>query len=110
MVIEVSLVEPIAQGDKHLVVVLSLPAVHGHPAAEKVVRGEGPVETSVDESRPCLAGERRHEILLAGLHGEPQGFPHVAGERYGLIVALSKGAIDRKSTRLNSSHLGISYA
>src|ERR1035441_1940070 len=99
MVIEVSLVEPIAQGEKHLVVVLRLPAVRGHPAAEEVVRGKGPVEASVDESRPCLAGERRHEVLLAGLHREPQGFAHVAGQRYGLIVALSKGAVEVRVMR-----------
>src|ERR1039458_2408206 len=31
-------------------------------------------------------------------------------QRYGVIVADEAGHIDRKSTRLNSSHLGISYA
>src|ERR1035438_5884195 len=94
MVIEVSLVEPIAQGEKRLVVVLRLPAVRCHSAAEEVMRGEGPVETSVDESRPCLGSERRHEVLSTGLRREPQGFAHVAGQRYGLIVALPKGAVE----------------
>src|SRR5258705_1209293 len=35
--------------------------------------------------------------------------PARAGQE-GLLPACSRGGIDRKSTRLNSSHLGISYA
>src|ERR1019366_5569572 len=71
-----------------------LPAVHGESAAQKVMRGEGPVEASVGEPRPRLAGELRDEVLLAGLNGEPERFAHVARCRHRFIVALSKGAVE----------------
>src|SRR5205814_7926761 len=41
-----------------------------------------------------------------------RGVPHIRREHRGSVVIESRpaGTSDRKSTRLNSSHLGISYA
>src|ERR1039458_3858934 len=46
--------------------------------------------------------------IMFGVRGERPVMRDVDGE--GLIVPLERYGIDRKSTRLNSSHLGISYA
>src|SRR5258705_10273970 len=41
---------------------------------------------------------------------EPNDQPEVEGRRIDVVRRLLEVHIDRKSTRLNSSHLGISYA
>src|SRR5437899_6427278 len=48
---------------------------------------------------------RNEEQVIAGLEGINGGAADVVGVETG-----QTGHIDRKSTRLNSSHLGISYA
>src|SRR5256885_13174991 len=58
------------------------------------------------------AQEALHGVLLGGVGGKGEGF--AAGEFEEFFVAQRVGnveaEVDRKSTRLNSSHLGISYA
>src|SRR5258705_3244138 len=59
--------------------------------------------TTLFRSRDSPARRRR---LLAPDHGARAGGPALSGKEAGLAAP----ARDRKSTRLNSSHLGISYA
>src|SRR5437899_5354801 len=59
-------------------------------------------------------------VLNAPLHAKATGFPPikrveapqpgVAGSQAVLLYDTHDNLVDRKSTRLNSSHLGISYA
>src|SRR5438045_6071954 len=46
-------------------------------------------------------------MVLAGLFS---AFSHRGGQKWGMLPCASVYLLDRKSTRLNSSHLGISYA
>src|SRR5262245_65197433 len=54
------------------------------------------------------------QALERAIHEERLGRGSVAGDEYLRNMAearqLDNGSVDRKSTRLNSSHLGISYA
>src|SRR5205814_5793437 len=59
---------------------------------------------------PLFPGASKIADRLTGLHsllrvGQPHGDPHA-----GLNTLMMDVGLDRKSTRLNSSHLGISYA
>src|SRR5262245_63529607 len=67
-----------------------------------------------DDRRPiAVLGHREPEMLIAFLGAVKSGRPYVPIDtalpqaRIDQILASSR---DRKSTRLNSSHLGISYA
>src|SRR5262245_64114567 len=55
------------------------------------------------------AGRHRREVVLADVvgHDLARDVGRLVGERDG---DAGNDAVDRKSTRLNSSHLGISYA
>src|SRR5436853_7407920 len=55
-----------------------------------------PTRRSSDLGDPCLLADHLADLL-----------PH---RRLGDEVEVGVGILDRKSTRLNSSHLGISYA
>src|SRR5438477_8793856 len=57
-------------------------------------------------------GVDRRQLLVDGVDGAEHAPLAVAGERVHdpLQEALSGPALDRKSTRLNSSHMSISYA
>src|ERR1035438_2198682 len=61
--------------------------------------GSGAARTATTDSR----GQFRFPDLLPGTY-------HVAVNATGFAEASSDVTVDRKSTRLNSSHLGISYA
>src|SRR3712207_9198031 len=63
-------------------------------------RSDGDVEGGgrlVGDEQVGLAGDR---------HGDHRPLPHAAGE----LVRVHVDPLDRKSTRLNSSHANISYA
>src|ERR1035438_10823451 len=61
---------------------------------------------------------RDRGVTVLGLDGETKRItgdvtvctPQAMAERANLLVSLGGDGTDRKSTRLNSSHLGISYA
>src|SRR3712207_8927106 len=58
-------------------------------------------------SGAALRAAAARPVAKAGVHGDPDAHScarDVAGERWGAA------AVDRKSTRLNSSHANISYA
>src|SRR5262245_65255071 len=55
------------------------------------------------------AGDGEH-LLLAAAERAAGLAPPLAQDREQLVHALGRPRADRKSTRLNSSHLGISYA
>src|SRR5437899_7819134 len=81
---------------------------------------------SIDELVPCFCGlATTADIYTLSLHDalpiltcrfggviavDAVSFGVSRGELFGLIGPNGAGKTDRKSTRLNSSHLGISYA
>src|SRR5207249_6492142 len=70
----------------------------------KVVRtavGEINVAKKMQEAIAIIGGEGSGGVILPSVH---MGRDSLVG------VALCLGALDRKSTRLNSSHVSISYA
>src|SRR5699024_11982627 len=69
----------------------------GHPAVPGPDLGAAAKGTAVHLARP--AGPRR-----------PAGGNGTAAGACGLSGGIPRGALDRKSTRLNSSHASISYA
>src|SRR5438045_6149996 len=79
------------------------------------------VKIGRDPVRSNLAFERRRWPMVSRLHAEIRSegghwFLTDAGSRHGTLLngqtisAATEIESDRKSTRLNSSHLGISYA
>src|SRR5207302_10979817 len=63
---------------------------------------------SVRHERVADGGRELHEPRAAGLHRHPLG--HVARVERPGVDHLRAVGVDRKSTRLNSSHVKISYA
>src|SRR5437899_8300854 len=66
---------------------------------------------SLHDALPIYPPPRRHPLAARPVHRAVQGTvrrPLADDERR--VQALRQPAADRKSTRLNSSHLGISYA
>src|SRR5262245_37691676 len=53
---------------------------------------------------------RNKRFELIGLINDPDAVAAEKPDQYGLMIDRMKAGTDRKSTRLNSSHLGISYA
>src|SRR5690606_6745929 len=77
------------------------PLHHGRPGVEQPLRGVG-VGALGPDVRDGLGGVRQDQRPAAvGLH-----HPHPVG---GVHLAVAGGLQDRKSTRLNSSHVKISY-
>src|SRR5690242_21237301 len=63
--------------------------------------------TTLFRSYHLIGLELNISVLSAALRGEATGQPH---SFRGDVVAIAKRSLDRKSTRLNSSHMSISYA
>src|SRR5262245_48830981 len=67
-----------------------------------------------DPKNPALKVERLEVdyALLGPWNGQPFGVQtrQIELDRPRLLALVKNGRLDRKSTRLNSSHLGISYA
>src|SRR5205814_2654159 len=83
------------------------PYLHSFPTR----RSSDLVQLTGQGRRAALRMIRRHRVLelyLTQLLNYDWGRVHQEAER--LEHAVSDDLIDRKSTRLNSSHLGISYA
>src|SRR5699024_11863935 len=79
------------------------------PQAESVLLGPGD-DAAVIKPTPGMGLAMSMDTLLEGRHF-PVGFPAEYVGWRSLAVNLSDlAAIDRKSTRLNSSHVSISYA
>src|SRR5205814_10151539 len=73
------------------------------------------VDTSARHQRTAILGRPANSPLViapTGLNGmlDPQGDLALTRAAARLGVPFTLSTIDRKSTRLNSSHLGISYA
>src|SRR5258705_1812382 len=60
--------------------------------------------TTLFRSRQDRAGDRAHPLAVGRVRLADRRRPAAARQEY------HRGRTDRKSTRLNSSHLGISYA
>src|SRR2546422_7768705 len=76
-----------------------------------------PKETAPGERRVALVPESCKKLIQAGYEisvesgaGEAAGFADAAYRELGVDVEPDPAALDRKSTRLNSSHGYISYA
>src|ERR1035438_1801134 len=88
-----------------------------YPLVRRLFRTEPDVQVAVDSQQPPgpLAG---HVVMVHGLEGSSAaGYMRSLGAaavRAGFAAhrfhMRTCGSTDRKSTRLNSSHLGISYA
>src|SRR3712207_7270269 len=68
---------------------------------------------SLHDALPILAVEADADVADAGvgaLQPRHQGAAEVTGDPLRLAVGLQDAGLDRKSTRLNSSHANISYA
>src|SRR5690606_41842272 len=62
-------------------------------------------QQQVDQGRLAGAGAADQADLLARAHVQVQALDHAA-----LLAVVEGDVVDRKSTRLNSSHVKISYA
>src|SRR5207249_10239264 len=83
----------------------ALPISSGAESLPERVGGQGaqPVAEALDDTRGDPAG-----FFDLGLAGRP---PERQAKRTpGLLLRIAHGREDRKSTRLNSSHVSISYA
>src|SRR5438045_4850792 len=69
------------------------------------------VPVTVVEAGPCAVTQVK-TTETDGYHAVQLGFRDIKAKfsTFGLIGHAAKAGSDRKSTRLNSSHLGISYA
>src|SRR5690606_41245303 len=71
-------------------------------------RGQPTVHRAFDEAAAILAGDGLLTYAFDIVAGEQTELP--ADRKVALTAALARAAGDRKSTRLNSSHVKISYA
>src|SRR5205814_4792263 len=86
----------------------ALPICARRTCAVHVPDARGRVEHPVWRAWPWPASDRHRNLRrCVSLRGTPRLVHHTRTARMGAGVVLP---VDRKSTRLNSSHLGISYA
>src|SRR3712207_7157728 len=81
------------------------------PLSHCALRPDGTADdTALLTGNASLFQALRCGIALAGLHGEAQPDWELAAADLGTALRTRPDALDRKSTRLNSSHANISYA
>ena len=74
-----------------------------------IVAGKGGVgKTTVSAALACAAAQRGLRVLFIELDGKPIPAELTSGEGHISTMSLTAGDADRKSTRLNSSHIPLS--